>query len=512
MLHLVNAKLQTPNAKRRQSWHKNLTRFQSPVTLLKTRKSTKMRWQGPLLYAICILSTLMLKAQPPTHTGLFDPFIDDNINGFYEYLPRNYQNDVNTRYPLLIFLHGAGEMGNGRDMSILNRVLKNGPPKLINQGGFPDSFFVGGRWYKFIVLSPQIKNGINGNTATTSPSTIEALIQYAKNTYRIDTNKIYLSGLSMGGGTTWDYAGSSLSAANRLAGIIVACGAGDVDQQEAYNIATAKVPVLATHNTDDQTIAWGRTQNNINNILSYNPNINPRPRAIFWSPPPGYGHNVWRRTFEVLQAGGVNGGDVTDTLGVDAYRWALQFARVTTALPVNWIDFTALNSGNGINLQWKVSGQENVKDYSIEKSIDGRKWNEIVKMQAKSGSGNLSYNYTDNAQQTEKLYYRIRANDINGQNTYSLIRVVNGYGQFKVLVYPNPFRDDLYIQVPPDVNGRIEFRIRDEQGKLVYIKEHAVNNSSINISGLSALKPGSYFLQLISPTGESLWVQQLMKH
>ena len=470
-----------------------------------------MRWQGPVLYAICILSTLMSEAQAPTHTGLFDPFIDDNINGFWEYLPRNYQNDVNTRYPLLIFIHGAGEQGNGRNMSTLNLVLKNGPPKIINQGTFPDSFFVKGRWYKFIVLSPQIKIGINGPTSIIAPSTIEALITYAKNTYRIDTNKIYLSGLSMGGGATWDYAGSSQSAASRLAGIIVACGAGDVDPQEASIIASANVPILATHNTDDGTITWGRTQTNINNILNANPNINPRPRPIFWNPPPNYGHNVWRRTLEVLQAGGVNGGDVTDTLGMDAYKWALQFSRITSPLPVNWIEFIAFKSTNGVNLQWKVNGQENIKDYSIEKSIDGRKWNEIAKLQAKSGQGNLNYDYVDNNQQAEKLYYRIKANDLNGQITYSLIRVVNGYNQFKVIVYPNPFVGDLRIQVPAGANQKIELRISDEQGKLVYNKEHSVNNSSINISGLSGLKTGNYILQLISDSGESLWVQQLMK-
>ena len=470
-----------------------------------------MRWQEPVLYAICILSTLLVEAQPPTHTGMFDPFIDNNINGFWEYLPRNYQNDADTRYPLLIFMHGAGELGDGRDMNVLNRVLRSGPPRLINQGGFPDSFHVNGRWYKFIVLSPQIKNGINGNTSTIAPATIEALIQFAKSTYRIDTTKIYLSGLSMGGGATWDYAGSSLSAANRLAGIIVACGAGDLSQEEANNIAAAKLPVLATHNTDDQVIPAGRTQNNINNILNYTPTISPLPRAIYWSPPPSYGHNVWRRTFEVIQPG-FNGGDVTDTLGMDAYQWALQFARITVALPVNWIEFTANKSGNGIHLHWEVNAQEKVKDYSIEKSEDGRGWKSIVKLQAKSGNGELVYDYDDMSNINARVYYRIKVNDLNGLSTYSVIRVVNVEDGNKVHIYPNPFNGNLNIKLPLGLTGEFEIRLIDNQGKIVYIKNYTLNNLTINITNLAQLKRGNYFLQLASPAGEILLNKQLIKY
>ena len=469
-----------------------------------------MRWHEPVLCAICFLSSLLLDAQPPTHTGLFDPFIDDNINGFWEYLPRNYQNDVDTRYPLLIFMHGAGESGNGRDMNVLTRVLRSGTPRLINQGGFPDSFQVNGRWHKFIVLSPQIKNGINGNTSTIAPSTIEALIQYAKNTYRIDTSKIYLSGSSMGGGATWDYAGSSLSAANRLAGIIVACGAGDLSQEEANNIAAAKLPVLATHNIDDQLIAVSRTQNNINNILNYTPTINPLPRGIYWTPPPTYGHNVWRRTFEVIQPG-FNGGDVTDTLGMDAYQWALQFARITVALPVNWIEFTANKSGNGIHLHWEVNAQEKVKDYSIEKSEDGRAWKDIVKLQAKSGNGELMYDYDDNSRINGRVYYRIKVNDLNGQSTYSVIRVVNVEGGNKVLVYPNPFKGNLNIQLPGSVVGQFDLRLIDDHGKIVYTRSHLSNNSVIRINVPDGLKTGNYFLQLVSSSGETFQSKLLIK-
>src|SRR5882762_1653299 len=60
-----------------------------------------------------------------------------NSNGFYEYLPAGYGTPGKT-FPLMVFLHGSGEVGNGG--SDLPKVLANGPPKLINGGDFPTSF------------------------------------------------------------------------------------------------------------------------------------------------------------------------------------------------------------------------------------------------------------------------------------------------------------------------------------------------------------------------------------
>src|SRR5687767_5915838 len=96
---------------------------------------------------------LIVHGQAPTHVGKFD-FIDNNINGFYQYLPRDFQTDVNTKYPLLIFLHGSGESGSTQDQATLDKLLVNGIPKLINQGAFPESVTVGSSSYRFIVISP----------------------------------------------------------------------------------------------------------------------------------------------------------------------------------------------------------------------------------------------------------------------------------------------------------------------------------------------------------------------
>src|SRR5262245_2731599 len=59
-----------------------------------------------------------------------------NTNAFYEYLPQGYNPSGTTKYPMILFLHGMGELGDGSAAN-LPKVLRNGPPKLINNGTFP---------------------------------------------------------------------------------------------------------------------------------------------------------------------------------------------------------------------------------------------------------------------------------------------------------------------------------------------------------------------------------------
>src|SRR5690348_2025498 len=99
--------------------------------------------------------------------------ITSNTNAFYEYLPQGYSATSTQKYPFILFLHGMGELGDG-SASNLPLVLRNGPPKLINQGTFPTSFTVNGQTFRFVVLSPQF---INWPTS----ADIDAVISYAIN-------------------------------------------------------------------------------------------------------------------------------------------------------------------------------------------------------------------------------------------------------------------------------------------------------------------------------------------
>src|SRR4051812_5057540 len=94
-----------------------------------------------LVFLAILLSAVFpsVIAQPPTHTAKFSPTLDPNINGFWEYLPRNYATDLSVSYPLIIYIHGAGDMGSALNLSTLSRVKRNGIAKIIDNGTFPDS-------------------------------------------------------------------------------------------------------------------------------------------------------------------------------------------------------------------------------------------------------------------------------------------------------------------------------------------------------------------------------------
>ena len=456
-------------------------------------------------------------AQAPTHTARFSPAIDANINGFWEYLPRNYATDISVSYPLLIFIHGAGDMGGTPDMSTINKVLNAGPPKVINAGNFPESFTVGSNTYRFIVLSPQIKNGFDypSRTSIIQPATIDSVIAYALRTYRVDPTRIYLCGLSMGGGATWDYVGSSGATANKLAAIVAAAGAGDLNTSEANTIAAANLPVLAIHNVNDDVILMSRTQTNIANINTYTPAISPSPKAVYWGTngPNDDKHNVWSRTFEDLQPGTTAGGNLRDTLGFTVYEWLLQFSRTAGALPVVWKNFTVKQTNNGVLLQWTISQQTNVKNYVIEKSKTGDQWIEIATINARQSTAtDLEYSFTDN-DPFENTYYRIRQNDVDGKFSFSVIRKITVHKNSTGRVYPNPFNKQLTINLAANSDKLLFVRLTDVNGRRILNEKHMVQNGNvITLSNLQHIKNGVYYLAVENEDGFLLYSQQILKH
>lgn len=160
------------------------------------------------------------------------------------YLPKDYE--YKEKFPLLLFLHGAGERGNNLEL-----VKKHGPPKLIEQG----------KELPFVVVSPQCPKGIRWKTET-----LIALLDDVIKNYNIDTNRIYVTGLSMGGYGTWKLANEI---SDRLAAIIPICGWGD-----PFTICEiGNLPVWVFHGAKDNTVPLRKSQEMVDALKECKKNV-----------------------------------------------------------------------------------------------------------------------------------------------------------------------------------------------------------------------------------------------
>jgi predicted peptidase len=183
------------------------------------------------------------------------------------YLPKGYEQKPS--WPLMIFLHGAGERGD--DLAL---VKKHGPPKLINAG----------QQFPFIVVSPQCPNG-----RWWKPLELTALLDEMMGQYKIDKERIYLTGLSMGGFGTWSLAAYP---PKRFAALVPVCGGG----KPYWSESLAPIPVWAFHGAKDSAVPLERSQKMVEALKKKGGNVKltvyPKAEHDSWT------EDDWRRAYQ----------------------------------------------------------------------------------------------------------------------------------------------------------------------------------------------------------------------
>lgn len=252
-------------------------------------------------FLIAIALSVIVHAQ--SYNEYQNKQIASGTNGFAEYLPAGYS--LGSGYPAIVFMHGLGEQGNGTTQ--LFNVSKFGPLSYTKFAGWTPNF---------VMIAPQWLSGIWPDA-----NRVEQVINYLKANYKIDRNRIYLTGLSMGGGATWDYASSSAARASTVAAILPTCGAMGANASGAKNIADSKLPVFITHNIGDPTVSYSNSTGWLNAINQAGAN----PAAVLRTFQSGT-HNSWDSTYDPkikVFKGTMN-----------AYEWMLQYSRGSIAPPI----------------------------------------------------------------------------------------------------------------------------------------------------------------------------------
>ena len=177
------------------------------------------------------------------------------------YVPQDYE--TRGKWPLMLFLHGMGERGDD-----IEKVKVHGPPKLLEKGeDFP-----------FLILSPQCPD-----RQWWDNDELVVLIDEIVSEYRIDQNRIYVTGLSMGGYGTWSLA---LKYPYKFAAIAPICGGGNPN--DAHLIK--HLPIWTFHGAKDQVVLLKESQDMVDALRKEG-------NEVLFTVYPEANHDSWTETY-----------------------------------------------------------------------------------------------------------------------------------------------------------------------------------------------------------------------
>jgi predicted peptidase len=179
------------------------------------------------------------------------------------FLPEGYEK-ADKSWPLVLLLHGSGESGND-----LAKVKIHGPPKIVEtKKDFP-----------FIVVSPQSPG------RGWDPAALNALLDDVEANYRLDKERVYLTGLSMGGFGTWALAAF---APNRFAALVPICGGGG-NPADAPRLK--HIPVWVFHGAKDRAVPLARSEAMVNALKEAGGHVK-------FTVYPEAGHDSWTAAYD----------------------------------------------------------------------------------------------------------------------------------------------------------------------------------------------------------------------
>jgi predicted peptidase len=234
----------------------------------KGNKMRKIGWASLLLAVIgmagCINQQKSVQSKPGE---VFEKTVTRQIRlNYMLYLPEGYEAS-DQKWPLVLFLHGAGERGDD-----VIKVNIHGPSKLA----------AAGKKFPFILIAPQCPRDGWWSGMTED---LMALVDDITQKYRVDTSRLYVTGLSMGGFGTWSLI---TQYPDKFAAAAPICGGGD-DVLARFRLQT--MPIWVFHGAKDNVVPLQKSEVMVNALKQVN---NPHVKFTVY---PEAGHDSWTETY-----------------------------------------------------------------------------------------------------------------------------------------------------------------------------------------------------------------------
>lgn len=194
------------------------------------------------------------------------------------YLPPGYSRDLGKKAPLILYLHGAGD--------------KENPERLMQKSLF--TYLQTHPELPFMVLAPICPQN---EWWVEKIKDLNFFLDLMLKKYRIDPERVYLTGASMGGYGTWHWA---VRNPGRFAAIAPICGGGEPEKAKALS----KKPIWVFHGDKDDIIPISESKVMVETLEKYKGNV----RFTIY---PGAGHDVWTPAYQ----------------NPELYEWFLKYKR-----------------------------------------------------------------------------------------------------------------------------------------------------------------------------------------
>lgn len=176
------------------------------------------------------------------------------------------------------------------------------------------------------------------------------------------------------------------------------------------------------------------------------------------------------------------------------------FAGSNITLPVSLLSFTASLQGNSSLLRWSTANELNLSRFIIERSSDGKNFEEVSTVEA-TGKSSASYSFADNdvvQHNASVLYYRLKEVDESHAYTYSdIVSVALPYITGRVTAYPNPFAGEMTVAIAVQKDQQVQWKLVDNNGRVVLQNREIVKrgNNMLKVKA-QKLAAGFYYLNV----------------
>lgn len=216
-------------------------------------------------FLLAVLLTLLPRMTWAQDFKAYRGNISDSYN-YWFYDPQT-EHDPNAHYPLLIFLHGASLCGHN-----LDQVKRYGPISAVAKGRIIDSY----------IMAPQNPGG------SWKPEKIWKIVEWAKQHYAVDTTRIYVYGMSLGGYGTLDMAAAY---PDKIAAAMAMCGGSTAKNLGVLN----RLPLWIIHGTADNRVGVGQSDRVVEAIRKTGDDS-----RLIYTRLPGVDHGRLARLFYML--------------------------------------------------------------------------------------------------------------------------------------------------------------------------------------------------------------------